>query len=87
MPELIVSTQPAAQPSQIFIVRRGRESTFRLLAREFGEDPSVRIIWDRRHEQRRRSTQATSGDRRHGERRTLPPTIWPPTNYLVVNVK
>lgn len=40
---------------QMFIVRRGRESTFRLLLREFSQDPAVRIIWDRRRYNRRQA--------------------------------
>lgn len=74
------------QPTQLFIVRRGRESTFRLLERQFGSDPSVRIIWDRRYQERRRLPQAVDSERRRGDRRASAPSFWPPTNYLVVNV-
>jgi hypothetical protein len=87
VPELNASPQPTPQPTQLFIVRRGRESTFRLLERQFGNDPSVRIIWDRRYEERRRSTQAAGGDRRHRDRRAPAPITWPSINYLVVNIK
>jgi len=74
-------------PAQLFIVRRGRESTYRLLERQFGNDPSVRIIWDRRYQERRRSDSDTVGSERRGtDRRAPAPTIWPPTNYLVVNI-
>ncbi len=45
-----LSTLP--QPTQLIIVRRGRHSTFRLLEREFRNDPTVRIIWDRRYRDR-----------------------------------
>ena len=86
VPELSPSTQRAAQPTQLFIVRRGRESTFRLLERQFGNDPSVRIILDRRYEERRRSPQTVGDDRRRTDRRAPAPISWPPTNYLVVNV-
>ena len=86
MVELSQPTQSAPEPAQLFIVRRGRESTFRLLERQFGKDPSVRIIWDRRYEDRRQSPQAVSDDRRRGDRRTPTPTTWPLTNYVVVNV-
>ena len=79
-------TQSASESTQLFIVRRGRESTFRLLERQFGSDPSVRIIWDRRYEERRQSPQAVTDDRRWGNRRAPRPTTWPPTNYLAVNV-
>jgi hypothetical protein len=87
VPEFNASPQPAPQLTQLFIVRRGRESTFRLLERQFGNDPSVRIIWDRRRDQRRRSTQAVGGDRRHSDRRARAAIAWPPTNYLVVNIR
>ena len=86
MPELSPSIQRAPQPTQLFIVRRGRESTFRLLERQFGSDPSVRIIWDRRYEARRRASQTVGEDRRRTDRRAPAAISWPPTNYLVVNV-
>jgi hypothetical protein len=44
------------QPTQLIIVRRGRHSTFRLLEREFRNDPTVLIIWDRRYRDRRATT-------------------------------
>jgi hypothetical protein len=78
-----------AQPesrTQIFVVRRGRESTFRLLERQFGSEPMVRIIWDRRYRERRRASQPDGSERRQLDRRIPAPTVWPSTNYLVVNV-
>lgn len=86
VPELSPPTESAPQPTQLFIVRRGRESTFRLLERQFGSDPSVRIIWDRRYQERRRSSQAVDSDRRRGDRRASALPSWSPTNYLAVNV-
>ena len=75
-----------ARPTQLFIVRRGRESTFRLLERQFGTDPLVRIIWDRRYRERRRTGTPMGSERRQSDRRAPAPTVWPSTNYLVVNV-
>jgi hypothetical protein len=84
--ELPTPAQPT-EPTQLIIVRRGRESTFRLLERQFGNDPSVRIIWDRRYQERRRSASDTVGsERRRSDRRPAVPTIWSPTHYLVVNI-
>ena len=80
--------QPAEQPTQLLIVRRGRVSTFRILERHFVGDPSVRIIWDRRHQERRRSSGGIDPERRHADRRAaVSTTVWPPTNYLVVSVR
>ena len=74
------------QPTQLFVVRRGRESTFRLLERQFGSDTSVRVIWDRRYQERRRSIGGVCSERRRVDRRAPAPTVWPSTNYIVVNV-
>jgi len=87
MPDLEPTTQPAQQPTQLFIVRRGRESTFRLLERQLGTDPFVRIIWDRRRQERRRSSEAVGSERRRTDRRVPPPTVWSLTNYLVVKIR
>lgn len=78
---------PISRPTQLFIVRRGRESTFRLLERQFGHDPMIRIIWDRRYRERRRSTAQVGSERRRSDRRAPAPTVWPSTNYLVINIQ
>jgi hypothetical protein len=74
------------QPTQLIIVRRGRHSTFRLLEREFRNDPTVVIIWDRRYRDRRATTEAVNAERRRADRRAPAPTVWPETNYIVVNL-
>ena len=79
-------TQLAQQPTQVFVVRRSRDSTFRLLERHFRSDPSVRIIWDRRRQERRQSSETIGSERRRADRRTQTPMVWPPTNYVVVNI-
>jgi hypothetical protein len=80
-----LSTLP--QPTQLIIVRRGRHSTFRLLERAFRNDPTVRIIWDRRYRDRRSTSQTVAEDRRRADRRVAAPTVWPETNYFVVNIR
>ena len=79
-----LSTQP--QVTQLIIVRRGRHSTFRLLERAFRNDPTVRIIWDRRYRDRRATSQMVADERRRTDRRASTPTVWPETNYFVVNI-
>lgn len=80
-----LSTQP--QVTQLIIVRRGRHSTFRLLEQAFRNDPTVRIIWDRRYRDRRGTSQMVVDDRRRADRRVSTPTVWPETNYFVVNLR
>jgi len=84
--ESVINSEQPVTPTQLFIVRRGRESTFRLLERQFGSDPGVRVIWDRRYRERRRLAQEPVADRRRIDRRAPAPTVWPSTNYIVVNV-
>jgi hypothetical protein len=83
----VPSPSSVVEPTQLIIVRRGRHSTFRLLQREFGNDPTVRIIWDRRYRDRRASNQAVGDERRRRDRRAPSPTVWPERNYIVVNIK
>ncbi|HEY7449102.1 MAG TPA: hypothetical protein VH702_13180 [Vicinamibacterales bacterium] len=82
----VPSPSSAVEPTQLIIVRRGRHSTFRLLEREFGNDPTVRIIWDRRYRDRRGSDLTVGDERRRGDRRAPAPTVWPERNYIVVNI-
>ena len=84
--ESVIDSEQPGTPTQLFIVRRGRESTFRLLERRFGSDPGVRVIGARRYRERRRRAQAPAADRRRIDRRAPVPTVWPSTNYIVVNV-
>jgi hypothetical protein len=84
--DIVTVPERQPQPRQLFIVRRGRDDTFRLLQRQFSADPKVRVIWDRRHRERRRAGDWTERDRRDAERRAPAPTVWPSTNYIVVNL-
>lgn len=73
-------------PTRLFVVRRGRDSTFRSLQRQYGHDPAVRVIWDRRYAERRRANQPVPHERRHAQRRAVGPTAWPLTNHLVIEL-
>ena len=56
----------------LFIVSRQQPDLYCYLAREFGEEPDVQVILDRRHADRRRRTDHGSGmyaDRRQTDRR------------------
>jgi hypothetical protein len=78
--------QSTPLPTQLFVVRRGRESTFGLLTRQFGTDPTVHVIWDRRYRERRGAVADVRSERRNTDRRAPAPTVWPSINYIVVNV-
>jgi hypothetical protein len=82
----VPQASPRQEPTQLIVVRRGRHSTFRLLEREFGNDPTVRIIWDRRYRDRRGSSEGVGDERRRADRRVPAPTVWPERNYFVVNI-
>jgi hypothetical protein len=69
---------------RLIVVRRGHFATFELLTRTFADDPSVQIIWDRRMGERRQTENGHGrSERRHGDRRRLPPTQWGQMNYLI----
>jgi hypothetical protein len=69
---------------RLVIVRRGQFATFELLTRTFADDSTVQIIWDRRIGERRRASDAAgSTERRHGDRRRVPPTHWSQLNYTI----
>lgn len=72
---------------RLVIVRRGHFATFELLSRNFADDPSVQIVWDRRMGERRRSAEgAGNGERRRSsDRRRVPPTQWGQINYIVAS--
>jgi hypothetical protein len=70
--------------SRLVVVRRGHFATFELLTRTFADDPSVRIIWDRRLGERRRTTDGVGdADRRRADRRRQPPAQWRQLNYMI----
>jgi len=69
---------------QVFIVRRDSTERFRALQETFGAPPiSAKIIWDRRHRDRRRRARLTLSDRRRAERRGPIPGSWSALDFLV----
>jgi hypothetical protein len=75
---------PEQEPPQRVVVRRGQIETFELLKRTFAHDSGVRVIWDRRVADRRRTLEPTPENRRRTERRRRPPDQWHYLHYLVV---
>jgi hypothetical protein len=61
-------------PQHLFIVSRQQPALYSYLAREFSEEPDVRVILDRRQGERRRHHERRAGDatdrRQHPDRRT-----------------
>ena len=78
-------TQIPVGDQRLVIVRRGHFATFELLTRTFAGDPSVRIIWDRRMGERRRSAEGRGDSERRttADRRRIPPLQWGQINYMV----
>jgi transcriptional regulator of acetoin/glycerol metabolism len=76
---------PSTDVRQLVIVRRGQFATFGLLSKALTEEPEVRIIWDRRQqERRRRSDSNQAGDRRGPDRRRDGSTLWARHDYIVL---
>ena len=69
----------------LVIVQRGKLATFELLARTFANDPTVRLVWDRRERDRRVTASPAPEDRRRSDRRGSPPASWDRFQYLVVS--
>jgi hypothetical protein len=76
-----------ASDARLVIVRRGHFATFELLARTFADDPTVRVIWDRRMSDRRRSNDQPAADRRSRDRRRTPPPQWRTLNYMIAGTE
>jgi hypothetical protein len=62
-------SDPEARAYDLCVVRRGHAEVFRLMEEHFKDDPSVRVIWDRRGGERRTTPRPSALDRRRGERR------------------
>ncbi len=72
---------------ELIIVRRGDTERFHFLQEIYRSQPSVRVIWDRRLVERRRSSSpAVSRDRRTGERRTALPRSWTTMGFVFVEL-
>ena len=76
-----------ANTQQLVIVRRNQFSTFAMLAQAFANEPNVRLVWDRRTRDRRRSADAPGGgDRRSGDRRGDQTVTWGSNEYLLLTL-
>jgi hypothetical protein len=69
----------------VVIVRHGEFSTFALLSRAFADDAAVRLVWDRRVDDRRQTVACGGADTRQPDRRRPPPTSWGYQHFMLVN--
>jgi hypothetical protein len=70
---------------EVVIVRRGEFSTFALLSRAFADDAAVRLVWDRRVNDRQQTVACGVADTRQPDRRRPPPTGWGHQHFMLVN--
>lgn len=68
----------------VLVVRREQSELFEYLKEHFGDEPSIEVLLDRRSGERRRAEQEPRSDRRHSDRRTLPPDTWHTPGYVLV---
>jgi transcriptional regulator with AAA-type ATPase domain len=70
---------------QLVIVRRSQFAAFGLLSQAFADEANVRLIWDRRGEDRRAQTTFTErAERRSRDRRGDPSPSWGDRDYMVI---
>jgi len=63
---------PSLHPERLVVVRRDRFEAFAVLAQAYAGEPTVRLVWDRRrHERRRSAAPMRAGDRRERDRRAI----------------
>ena len=74
--------QPAA-PRVELIVRRGADRRFQKLKEKTGHLP-VKVVWDRREDERRSVSEGVERDRRNGDRRQKPPFTWELGDFVLV---
>ena len=77
--------QNPAEPVVEIIVRRGALRRFDRL-RKTTTDLPVKLSWDRRLHQRRRSASGTEREQRQEDRRRNPPFTWEVADFVVVPV-
>jgi DNA-binding NtrC family response regulator len=76
-----------ADAQQLVIVRRNQFAKFALLAQAFADEPSVRLIWDRRLRERRGEHAASDPERRRRrDRRCDLSKTWGHNDYLLLGV-
>jgi DNA-binding NtrC family response regulator len=70
---------------QLVIVRRSRFAAFGLLSQAFAGESDVRLIWDRRVQDRRGDTVYQGiGERRNRDRRLNPSSSWGDRHYMMI---
>jgi DNA-binding NtrC family response regulator len=72
---------------QLVIVRRNQFAAFGLLSQAFADEADVRLIWDRRAQDRRRQTVSQVGERRGRDRRRDGSASWGDRDYIVISQK
>ena len=73
---------------QLFVVKRDRLSTFKMLSEQLANVPDVRVIWDRRSPaDRRERPNAVVPERRQRERRKPHELRGPVAEYVIVTVR
>src|SRR6476646_4792182 len=76
-----------ANTQQLVIVRRNQFATFAMLAQAFANEPNIRLVWDRRTRERRRSEGAPAGgDRRSADRRGDQSATWGANEYMLLTL-
>lgn len=69
----------------LIVVARSRIATFARLREQFAEEPNVRVMWDRRAQERREKTDDRVSERRTQERRRVVKPF-EGEDYIVVHV-
>jgi CRP/FNR family cyclic AMP-dependent transcriptional regulator len=75
-----------ADTQRLVIVQRNQFPKFALLAQAFADEPTVRLIWDRRLREQRERSCSNPEDRRRRDRRCDPPKTWGHNGHLVLGV-
>ena len=72
IPATTSRTQIPRPARDLFIVARGHVALYHALDRTFGGHGGIRVLFDRRRTERRRTAQSVAEDRRRGDRRGFP---------------
>jgi hypothetical protein len=72
----------AAEPYIELIVRRGAAKRYENLKKKTEHMP-VEVVWDRRKQDRRRTSESVSEDRRKSDRRQKPPFTWEMSDFVL----
>ncbi len=71
---------------ELIIVRRGDTDRFHFLQEIYRSQPSVRVMWDRRVNDRRQWSTPAVPERRQSERRSTPPRSWTTMGFVFVEL-